>query len=156
MFLEYDVDNPKGDRDSRWWAAHESGGIVFLPLIMVDSGHRITNGVEDFYDKYQRLVQAELRHPALARLKVIRERIDTRVHFVIRITNLEANAEGVFDDLRSGENATTQSFTRRSRSAFPMTDTELKLIATAAIIGESRIPKKGYSAPAATGTPTEL
>ncbi len=32
---------------------------------------------------------------------------------------------------------------RRSRSALPMTDTELKLIAAAASIGESRIPKKG-------------
>ena len=31
----------------------------------------------------------------------------------------------------------------RNRSAFAMTDTELKLIAAAASIGESRMPKKG-------------
>ena len=31
----------------------------------------------------------------------------------------------------------------RSRSAFPTTDTELKLIAAAAIMGLSRVPKKG-------------
>jgi hypothetical protein len=37
-----------------------------------------------------------------------------------------------------------------------MTDTELKLIAAAAIIGLRRIPKNGYKIPAAIGTPIEL
>jgi hypothetical protein len=37
-----------------------------------------------------------------------------------------------------------------------MTDTELKLMAAAAIMGDSRSPKKGYNTPAATGTPNEL
>ena len=41
-------------------------------------------------------------------------------------------------------------------SAFAITDTELKLIAKAAIIGESKIPKKGYKIPAAIGTPNTL
>jgi len=36
-----------------------------------------------------------------------------------------------------------QSFTERSRSAFPITEIELKLIARAAIIGLRRIPVKG-------------
>ena len=45
---------------------------------------------------------------------------------------------------------------RRSRSAFPITDTELNVIAALAIIGLSRRPKKGYSTPAAIGTPTTL
>jgi len=44
----------------------------------------------------------------------------------------------------------------RNRKALPTTDTELKLIAAAAIIGLSSSPKKGYSTPAATGTPIEL
>lgn len=43
-----------------------------------------------------------------------------------------------------------------SRSAFPITETELKLIAKAAIIGESSIPKKGNNTPAAMGTPKVL
>ncbi len=43
-----------------------------------------------------------------------------------------------------------------SRSEFVMTETELKLIAAAARMGLSRIPKNGYSTPAATGTPIEL
>jgi hypothetical protein len=48
------------------------------------------------------------------------------------------------------------SSVRRSRNALPMTDTELKLIAAAAIIGDSSKPKNGYNTPAATGTPSEL
>lgn len=41
-------------------------------------------------------------------------------------------------------------------SAFATTETELKLIANAATIGDSRTPKKGYSTPAARGTPKLL
>ena len=41
-------------------------------------------------------------------------------------------------------------------NAFPITDTELKLIAKAAIIGDNNIPKKGNRTPAATGTPIVL
>ena len=43
-----------------------------------------------------------------------------------------------------------------NRNALPITDTELKLMAAAAIIGESNIPKKGYNTPAAIGTPKTL
>ncbi len=46
--------------------------------------------------------------------------------------------------------------TRRSRRALPITETELKLIAAAAIMGLSKRPKAGYSSPAAIGTPTVL
>ncbi len=45
-----------------------------------------------------------------------------------------------------------QSFEVLSLSEFPMTDTELKLIAAAAIIGLSKSPKNGYRTPAAKGT----
>lgn len=48
------------------------------------------------------------------------------------------------------------SFTWRSRSALPTTDTDDRLIAAAANIGDSRMPKNGNRTPAATGTPTEL
>ena len=46
--------------------------------------------------------------------------------------------------------------TMRSRSALPMTEIELRLIAPAAIMGESSKPKTGYSAPAAIGMPMAL
>jgi len=48
------------------------------------------------------------------------------------------------------------SFALRKRSALVITDTELKLIAVAAIIGDNKMPKTGYKIPAATGTPAEL
>ena len=44
----------------------------------------------------------------------------------------------------------------RSRSALAMTDAELRLIASAAIIGESSQPVSGYSTPAASGMPSAL
>ena len=46
--------------------------------------------------------------------------------------------------------------TLRSRKAFTTTETELKLIAAAAIIGFKSKPKKGYNTPAAIGTPSAL
>jgi hypothetical protein len=52
--------------------------------------------------------------------------------------------------------ASLSSFTRLSRSAFAMTDTELNVIAALAMIGLKRSPATGYSTPAATGTPSAL
>ena len=49
-----------------------------------------------------------------------------------------------------------QTESPRSRRAFAITDTELKLIARAAIIGDSNWPVKGYKAPAANGIPIAL
>lgn len=40
--------------------------------------------------------------------------------------------------------------------ALAITDTELKLMAKAAIIGDNNIPKKGNKTPAAIGTPNVL
>ncbi len=51
---------------------------------------------------------------------------------------------------------TGQTVARRNRNAFVTTETELKLIAKAAIIGDNSIPVQGYSNPAATGTPNAL
>src|SRR5689334_4001732 len=45
---------------------------------------------------------------------------------------------------------------RLRRSALPMTDTELKVIAALAIMGLSSNPRLGYNTPAATGTPSTL
>jgi hypothetical protein len=44
----------------------------------------------------------------------------------------------------------------RSLIALPMTLTEDSAIAAAAMIGDSNIPKTGYSTPAAIGTPAAL
>ena len=50
----------------------------------------------------------------------------------------------------------SHNLTFLNRSAFVITDTDEKLIAAAAMMGLSRIPNSGYSAPAATGTPIAL
>src|SRR5437868_1239317 len=55
-----------------------------------------------------------------------------------------------------GARETSYSRARRSRSALPITDTELALIAALAIIRLSRRPNTGYSTPAAIGTPSRL
>ncbi len=52
--------------------------------------------------------------------------------------------------------AVAHSTARLRRSELPITDTELKLMAAAAIIGLSSSPNTGYSTPAAIGTPSEL
>lgn len=44
----------------------------------------------------------------------------------------------------------------RNLNALPTTDTELRLIARAATIGDNVTPHSGYNAPAANGTPTAL
>ena len=48
------------------------------------------------------------------------------------------------------------SLTFRSRRALPITDTELNVIAAAAIMGLSSNPNTGYSAPPAIGIPMAL
>jgi hypothetical protein len=55
----------------------------------------------------------------------------------------------------SSERGTYRSTCLR-RSAFVITETELKVIAALARMGLSNRPKKGYSAPAAIGIPIEL
>ena len=45
---------------------------------------------------------------------------------------------------------------RLKRRAFVMTHTELRLMASAATIGDNSQPVKGYSTPAASGTPRAL
>src|SRR5438067_2099810 len=45
---------------------------------------------------------------------------------------------------------------QRSRKALATTLTDDRAIAAAATMGDNKIPKTGYRAPAATGTPTAL
>ena len=54
------------------------------------------------------------------------------------------------------ENVHSHRLSLFSLNALKTTDTELRLMAAAAIIGLSKIPKTGYRTPAATGTPRAL
>ena len=65
------------------------------------------------------------------------------------------NHQSQRSDLRGGPGGNHRGSFRK-RNALPMTDTELRIIAAAAIIGLSRMPKNGYITPAAMGTPTAL
>jgi hypothetical protein len=87
VFLEYDVDNPPGDRRDLWRAAYGIGSVT-LPLVMVDSGHQISNGFEAFATVYRAMVESSLARPPLARLVVERERIGDTFSFEVRLTNL--------------------------------------------------------------------
>jgi hypothetical protein len=53
-------------------------------------------------------------------------------------------------------NDSCHSGTWRNRNALLTTDTEDRLMASAAIIGDNVIPSSGYNTPAASGTPTAL
>jgi hypothetical protein len=87
VFLEYDVDSSAlYPREGRWWHAHGSG-TVQLPLIMVDSGNQITNGSEDFYNKYKSMVDASLSRDAQAAIVASGERMGDTLHFDVQMTN---------------------------------------------------------------------
>ncbi len=88
VFLEYDVDNPPGDRISRWWVAWGNGGSATLPLIMVDSGQQLGGGYESFYQVYRAMVEAELQRAPRAKIEVSRERVGNSFRFEIELTNL--------------------------------------------------------------------
>jgi hypothetical protein len=87
VFIEYPVDSAPYSRNSRFWAAH-GGGSVYLPEIIVDSGHRFTNGPEDYYSVYQGMVDAELTRPAEAEIAGVWWRDGDTVQFTVRLTNL--------------------------------------------------------------------
>ena len=88
VFLEQDANNPLGNRIGRWWAAYGGGGVVGVPLVMVDSGHQFSNGYVDFYATYQAMVDAELARPALAEITAYSERVGDTLHFEVELTNL--------------------------------------------------------------------
>jgi len=88
LFLEQDVDYPVGHREDRWWAAYTGGGSVYLPLVMVDSGHRISNGDQnDFEAVYRAMVNAELVRPPRAEIEAYSRRVGSRVRVYARVVN---------------------------------------------------------------------
>lgn len=90
VFLEQNVDHPLGDREDRWWTAF-GGDSVTLPLVMVDSGQRFSNGylgIPGAHDTYKGMIDAELARSAKAEIEASSRRIANRVHFNIQLTNL--------------------------------------------------------------------
>ena len=87
LFLEYPVDSAPPDRYNRWWAAYTSGGSVYLPLVMFDSGNQINNGNVEFYNVYKPMVETALARPAKAAIHSWVLRCGDRLRFFIRVTN---------------------------------------------------------------------
>jgi hypothetical protein len=91
VFLEEDIDNPPPVRYSRWWDAY-SGNSAALPLIMVNSGHQISNGPLDYVTAYKAMVDSELRRPAGARIEAYFRRVGDHVRVYGSLTNLSSAA----------------------------------------------------------------
>ncbi len=87
VFLEQHVVYPLGDRYSRWFAAYDGRSYIY-PLVMVDSGHQVTDGyVVSFHETYKGMVDAELGRPALARIDAYTERTGDTLRFDVELTN---------------------------------------------------------------------
>jgi len=87
LFIEQDVDAPEGNRLDRWFDGYGNPGTVYLPLVMVDSGYRVSNGQQSFRSVYSRMVDNSLRRPAEAVLVVESERVGSTLRFDVRLTN---------------------------------------------------------------------
>lgn len=88
LFLEQDVDFSKGKRQDRWWASYSGPSTVYLPLVMVDSGHQISSGSQsDFKAAYRKLVDAELARPPQAELEAYARQVGARMRIYARLKN---------------------------------------------------------------------
>ena len=87
IFLEYDVDDSAlSSREWRWWSAY-NGSSVTLPMVMVDSGNRISNGYEDFNAKYSSMVNSSLARDAQANITATGQRVGNTLHFNVEVEN---------------------------------------------------------------------
>ena len=88
VFLEQHVDFPMGKRIARWWAAYNSTAPAYLPLVMVDSGHRISSGSQnDFKATYRALVDEELARPPQGEIEAYTRRVGSRMRIYVRLRN---------------------------------------------------------------------
>ncbi len=87
LFLEQNVNLPVGTRYNRWWAACGCAS-AYLPLVMVDSGHRISSAWQnDFEAAYRALVDAELARPPRAEIEAYARQVGSRVRVYARVVN---------------------------------------------------------------------
>ncbi len=87
VFVDHDVDDDIAGRRERWWLGYGAGGSVYLPLVMVDSGHQVTNGTEDFHTVYSSMVDTARQRPAAARMTVSTAHDGNVLHFDVELTN---------------------------------------------------------------------
>lgn len=87
LFLEQDVDATIGDRLDRWFLGHGIPGTVYLPLTMVDSGHEVSSGTQDYVSVYSRMVDASMSRPAAAQMAVTSTWVGSLLKFDVQLTN---------------------------------------------------------------------
>lgn len=80
------MDSAPSSRFSRFWAAYD-GTSVYLPAVMVDSGHQFSSGHLDFYDVYKAMVDTELVRLPEAVIEALWWRDGDKVKFYARVTN---------------------------------------------------------------------
>jgi hypothetical protein len=131
---------------TQWFGAGSTGHLYLLP-------HRVARPVDPYcsvsfaYARSKRQDPINSGTPTRSDLEATLCRRGDREEYNRRLAVLK-NKNGCL--IRS------HSSILRRRSELVMTDTELKLIAAAAMIGESSKPKNGYKTPAAIGTPAAL
>jgi hypothetical protein len=89
VFVEQNVDAPIGSRQTRWWAGYTgSVNSVYLPLIMADSGHQISNGSQaDFYATYKAMIMAEIARAPEAEISAFVRRVDDTLRTYVWLKN---------------------------------------------------------------------
>jgi hypothetical protein len=81
------VDAPLGDRLSRFWAAY-GDRTAYLPMVIVDSGHRMVTGDQgDFKAAFQVVVNPELTRPPQAEIEAYTRQVGTRMRVYARWHN---------------------------------------------------------------------
>ncbi|MGD8441121.1 MAG: hypothetical protein PVG53_11330, partial [Holophagae bacterium] len=87
LIVEHDVDATLAGRLDLWFDAYALPGTVYLPLVMVDSGHQISNGSEEFQAVYSDMIDDALQRPTGADMAVDAERSGTLLRFDVRLVN---------------------------------------------------------------------
>ena len=78
---------PARQRYDRFWKACGCDS-TYLPIVMVDSGHRISSGPQDDYQAtYRAMVNAELPRPPRAEIEAYSRRVGSRMRVYARVVN---------------------------------------------------------------------
>jgi len=87
IFLEHNIDDPQGPRLDRWYDAYGGQPSFAVPLVMADSGYRVSGGYEDYQNKYRLMVDACLERPAGAELHAWYQRDGQNLEVTVTAVN---------------------------------------------------------------------